>query len=127
MHMADDHSDSLRTLIAAVLAFRDARDWRQFHTPRNLAAALAIEAAELQETLLWKSDAQVEATITQPDQREKVSEEMADVIIYALLFADSVGLDVAASVHDKLLKNALKYPVERAKGSSDKYTKYEPQ
>lgn len=125
--MADDHSDSLRTLIAAVLAFRDARDWRQFHTPRNLAAALAIEAAELQETLLWKSDAQVEATITQPDQREKVSEEMADVIIYALLFADSVGLDVAASVHDKLLKNALKYPVERAKGSSDKYTKYEPQ
>ncbi len=125
--MADDHSDSVRTLIAAVLAFRDARDWRQFHTPRNLAAALAIEAAELQETLLWKSDAQVEATIAQPDQREKVSEEIADVIIYALLFADSVGLDVVASVHEKLLKNAVKYPVERAKGSADKYTKYEPQ
>ena len=125
--MADDHSDSLRTLIAAVLAFRDARDWRQFHTPRNLAAALAIEAAELQETLLWKSDAQVEATITQPDQREKVSEELADVLIYALIFADSVGLDVVASVHDKLLKNAVKYPVERARGTADKYTKYEPQ
>ena len=125
--MADDHSDSLRTLTASALAFRDARDWRQFHSPRNLAAALAIGAAELQETLLWKSDEQVAGALKNADQREKISDEIADVLIYALLFADAAGVDAASSIRKKLLKNDIKYPVERAKGSAQKYTEFESQ
>jgi NTP pyrophosphatase (non-canonical NTP hydrolase) len=127
MHMADEQSDSLRTLTAAVLAFRDMRDWRQFHSPRNLAAALAIEAAELQETLLWKSDEQVASALKNEDQHQKVSDEIADVLIFALLFADAAGVDAASSIRNKLLKNEIKYPVERARGSALKYTEFEPQ
>lgn len=125
--MADEQSDSLRTLTAAVLAFRDMRDWRQFHSPRNLAAALAIEAAELQETLLWKSDEQVASALKNEDQHQKVSDEIADVLIFALLFADAAGVDAASSIRNKLLKNEIKYPVERARGSALKYTEFEPQ
>lgn len=125
--MADEQSDSLRTLTAAVLAFRDERDWRQFHSPRNLAAAIAIEAAELQETLLWKSDEQVASALKNEDHRQKVSDEIADVLIFALLFADAAGVDAASSIRKKLLKNEIKYPVERARGSAQKYTEFEPQ
>ena len=123
--MSDNHSDSLQTLTAAVLAFRDARDWRQFHSPRNLAAALAIEAAELQETLLWKSDEQIVAALDVPEQRNKIGDEIADVLIYALLFADAAGINPSVAIRNKLLKNELKYPIDKARGSAQKYTDFE--
>lgn len=125
--MSESRPDSLNALAAEILAFRDARDWKQFHSPKNLAAALSIEAAELQETLLWKSDEQVASGLSDDGQLERMSEEVADILIYALLFANAAGIDAAHSIRQKLLKNEAKYPVERAKGSARKYTEFDPE
>ena len=101
----------------ALLKFRDERNWKQFHDPKNLAAALGIEAAELNEVFLWK---------TTEESREvelaTVKEELADVLAYALLLANEFGLDPEQIVLDKVKQNALKYPVEKAKGVATKYT-----
>ncbi len=99
--------DALRT-------FRDERDWAQFHNPKDLAVALSIEASELLECYLWKSSEQADLNA--------VKEELADVFAYAFLLADQYGFDVQQIVLAKIAKNALKYPVEHAKGSAKKYT-----
>jgi len=101
-------------LTQKLIAFRDARDWKQFHNPKDLAIALSIEASELLEAFLWKS----------PDDAnpEKIKEELADVFAYALLLADTCGLDVNQIIEDKIAKNNLKYPVDKSKGSAKKYT-----
>ena len=117
-----DTSKTLADLTTAVLAFRDARDWKQFHTPKNLSAALAIEAGELQETLLWKTDEQISDVLTVPEGREKIADEIADVMLYAMLFADATGIDPSDAIIRKLEKNNVKYPVEWSKGSIRKYT-----
>lgn len=104
-----------------IIAFRDERDWAQFHTPKNLAAALAIEAGELQELMLWKTDAEVAELVTSKDHHGRLSDEAADVLIYALLFCEASGIDPTAAIRFKLKKNAEKYPVELAKGKADKY------
>ena len=98
----------------ALLKFRDERDWAQFHNPKDLALAINIEAAELLETFLWKSAE--EANIA------KVKEELADVFAFAFLLAERYGLSVREIVLDKIEKNALKYPVDKSKGSAKKYT-----
>ncbi|MFA6121173.1 MAG: nucleotide pyrophosphohydrolase [Sideroxydans sp.] len=98
----------------ALLEFRDERDWAQFHNPKDLALALNIEAGELLESFLWKSAEQA--------NKDEIREELADVFAYAFLLADSYGLDVKQIVLEKIKKNALKYPVEKAKGSAKKYT-----
>jgi len=116
--------DRLSDLIKAIVAFRDARDWAQFHTPRNLSSAISIEAAELQETMLWKTDAEVEALASSPVSAE-LRHEAADVLIYTLLLCDVLRIDPALAVREKLDLNARKYPVDRAKGRADKYTAYE--
>lgn len=95
------------------LAFRDERDWAQFHNAKDLAAGLSIEASELLECFLWK-----DAKSADP---AKLREELADVIVYALLLAHEAQIDIPSAVRDKLAKNALKYPVEKAKGRADKY------
>lgn len=94
--------------------FTEDRDWDQFHNGKDLALALSIEASELNEAFLWKDAKDVKI--------EKVKEELADVFNYAFLMADKYGLDVREIVRAKLAKNAAKYPVEKAKGKSDKYT-----
>lgn len=100
-------------LIDEVKQFTIDRDWDQFHNPKDLAIALSIEASELLEAFLWKSpeDAKI----------EKIKEELADVINYALLLADKCGLDVAAIVREKMKRNAEKYPIDKAKGVATKY------
>jgi NTP pyrophosphatase (non-canonical NTP hydrolase) len=95
------------------LAFRDARDWAQFHNAKDLAAGLSIEAGELLECFLWK-----DAKSADP---AKVREEIADVLVYALLLAHEAKVDLPSAIREKLAKNALKYPVEKAKGRADKY------
>jgi NTP pyrophosphatase (non-canonical NTP hydrolase) len=95
------------------LAFRDARDWAQFHNAKDLAAGLSIEAGELLECFLWK-----DAKSADP---AKIREELADVLVYALLLAHEAKIDIPSAVRDKLAKNAIKYPVEKAKGRADKY------
>ena len=110
-----------QSVIREIVAFRDARDWRQFHTPRNLAAAVSIEAAELQEVMLWKTDREVDELL-EGEKHERIREELADVLIFALLLAHETGVDPADAIRRKLERNEGKYPVDRAKGRADKYT-----
>ncbi|WP_226596950.1 nucleotide pyrophosphohydrolase [Marinobacter nauticus] len=100
--------------IARLRQFRDDRDWKQFHNPKDLSLALSIEASELLELFLWKSPEQADVS--------KVKEELADVIAYALLLADSYDLDVEQIVLDKIALNEKKYPVNKARGTAKKYT-----
>ena len=101
----------------ALIEFRDERDWKQFHDPKNLAAALSIEAAELNEVFLWMTtEGSREVDV------ERVREELADVLAYALLMADAFGLNPEEIVLEKVKRNAEKYPVEKARGVATKYT-----
>lgn len=93
--------------------FRDERNWKQFHNPKDLAVALSIEASELLEAFLWKAP--------EAADREKVKEELADVLAYALLLVDTYGFDLNAIVLEKIARNVEKYPVDKAKGSAKKY------
>lgn len=102
--------------------FRDERDWMQFHNHKDMAAALAIEAAELQELFLWKHGEQIDEIAV--SKRERLSEELADVAVYLLELADNLGIDLGEAVVRKLEKNAAKYPVHKAKGSNLKYDEF---
>jgi len=105
------------TALKALLKFRDEREWGQFHDPKNLALALSIEAAELNEVFLWKDPSDLESVDV-----ERIREELADVLAYALLIAAHFELDPEAIVLDKIGVNAGKYPVSKAKGTATKYT-----
>lgn len=107
----------MREATKALIEFRDARDWKQFHDPKNLASALGIEAAELNEVFLWKS-----TEGSRDVDINRVKEELADVFAYALLMAEAFGLDPEQIVLDKVIANAKKYPVDKAKGTAAKYT-----
>jgi NTP pyrophosphatase (non-canonical NTP hydrolase) len=107
----------IRELIDLLETFRDERDWAQFHDSKNLALALSIEAAELNELFLWKKDEKSEEV-----DKQRLREELADVFAYALMLAGRHGLDVSQIVKDKITLNAKKYPVEQSRGSSAKYT-----
>ena len=117
-----DSSTTLADLNTRVLAFARERDWEQFHAPKNLSMALAAEAGELMEHFLWATPEQSAAVAKDPAKRRKIEDELADVVIYALEFANIAGMDVAAAIERKMADNAKKYPVEKAKGRSDKYT-----
>ncbi len=105
--------NEIKAITQALLEFRDARDWKQFHNPKDLALALSIEAAELNELFLWRQP--------QDADFEKVKDELADVFSYAFFLAENLNLDVAQIVAEKLAKSAKKYPVEKAKGTMRKY------
>ena len=105
-----------------VMAFARERDWEQFHSPKNLSMALAAETGELMEHFLWTESKDSAATLADPKKRAKIEDELADVVIYALEFANIGGIDLARAIEAKLAQNAAKYPVEKAKGRSDKYT-----
>jgi NTP pyrophosphatase (non-canonical NTP hydrolase) len=112
------HEDtSCGTVQEAVRKFRDARDWRQFHSPKNLSMAIAIEAAELMEHFQWLTAAEA-STLAQNDPvaRQAIAEELADVLIYCFSLADILDCDIAEIVFDKLAKNGEKYPVEAYRG-----------
>jgi NTP pyrophosphatase (non-canonical NTP hydrolase) len=106
----------IQELLSRLEEFRDERDWGQFHDPKNLALALSIESAELNELFLWKK----ESDLSQVDI-EKLKAELADVFAYAIMLAGYYGLDVADIVKSKIEKNAAKYPVDLAKGNAEKY------
>lgn len=110
------------SLTAALLEFRDVRDWRQFHSLRNLIVSLNLEAAELLELTQWKSDAEIDVLPAEAKSAEALRDECADILLYLLLIADVAGIDLVAAARTKLLKNGEKYPVEKARGSRAKYT-----
>ncbi|ODM52185.1 nucleotide pyrophosphohydrolase [Elizabethkingia meningoseptica] len=103
----------IKFLTEKIKQFNKERDWDQFHTPKDLAIALNIETSELLDLFLWKRNENVNV--------EKVKEEMADIFMYAFNIADKFGLDINEIIENKLKINAQKYPVEKAKGKSDKY------
>lgn len=105
-----------------LLAFRDERDWKQFHTLKNLIISLNLESAELLELTQWKTDAQLDALKTDPEFRAALRDECADVLLYLLLVADDAGIDLLQAAQAKIAKNAARYPVEQAFGSAKKYT-----
>lgn len=106
--------NTIATLTKALVDFRNERDWEQFHNGKDLALALSIEAAELNELFLWKKPEDVDMN--------KLKEELADVFAYAFLLADRYQLDVADIILKKIVKNGEKYPVEKSKGNSIKYS-----
>lgn len=118
----NDVETRLQEIKDKVLAFADARDWQQFHSPKNLSMAISAEAAELMEHFLWQSADQSRSDVEDPQLRAKVEEELADIFIFAIQFANVTDIDLSAAIQSKMQRNAEKYPVEKAKGRSDKYT-----
>lgn len=111
--------DSLAELAKHLRQFNADRDWHQFHSPKNLASALVVEAAELLEHFQWLTQAQ--SRDLPPEKRTAVGAEVADVLLYLIQLADALGIDPIAAAQSKLQTNAQKYPVERARGTSRKY------
>ncbi len=112
-----DSETTLQELKEAMLAFVRERDWEQYHSPKNLSMALAGEAAELMEHFLWETP---EASYSKA-AREDVADELADILLYAIEFANITGIDIASAIETKMKKNAEKYPVDKAKGNARKY------
>lgn len=112
-------SDSLRGLAADMARFAEERDWGQFHSPKNLASALVVEAGELLEHFQWMTEAQSAALAA--EKRDAVAGEIADVLLYLVRLADVLGIDPVAAARAKMALNASRYPVERSRGTSAKY------
>ena len=108
------------SVVGKIREFRDARDWKQFHHPKDMAAGLAIEAAELMELFLWKNEQ--EQTEIVETKREQIEDELADIGMFLLELADNLNVDLLTAIEAKMEKNAAKYPVEKSKGRSVKYT-----
>ena len=106
-------------VMKAIDEFRDERDWRKFHTPKDLAISVSLEASELLENFQWVDSGEALAR-----KRSNVEEELADVLIYCLMLAADLGLDPAEIINSKLETNRAKYPVDKAKGSAKKYTDF---
>lgn len=122
MAACSDSTTTVAELKSRVLAFVREREWEQFHSPKNLSMALAAETGELMEHFLWATAEQSRAIAADAAKRGKIADELADVVIYALEFANITGLDVAAAIEAKMAANAQKYPVEKSRGRSEKYT-----
>lgn len=110
----------LESLRNQLRAFASDRDWDQFHSPKNLASALAVEAAELLEKFQWLTEAQ--SGQLPPNELASVKEEVADVLLYLIRLSDKLGIDLIAAAQAKIALNALKYPVDKARGNNKKYT-----
>lgn len=110
----------LRDLTTRIVSFRDARDWKQFHKPKDMALSLMLESAEVGELFQWKSDEEVESK--RGEMREDLGRELSDVLYWVLLMAHDSGIDLGAAFERKMSENEQKYPLEHAKGSARKYS-----
>lgn len=112
--------DSLQDLIRAAVAFRDQRDWAQFHNPKELAISLAVESAELLQLMQWYKGEELQRVIA--EKHAQLKDELADVLFSVLLLADELKIDLGQAFLEKLDKTGAKYPVDKSKGSPKKYT-----
>ena len=112
----NDQDTTVAAMAEVVQSFVDERDWQQFHDPKNLSMPIAIEASELMEHFQWLRTDQVQPDEIGPEDRARIAEELADVLCFALSFANATGIDIATAVRDKLEKNARKYPAEEFRG-----------
>ena len=106
----------IQSIIEALIGFRDKRNWKQFHNTKDLALALSIEAAELNELFLWKEENEAEKT-----SQENIKDELADILAYAFLLAEKHDFNIKQIILEKIKKNEKKYPVEKSKNSARKY------
>ena len=111
---------TLEDLQKKIIAFRDARDWKQFHTPKDMAISLALEAAEVLEHFQWKNEAEMKEYVQ--THKEDIGDELADVLWWVLTMSNDLGINILEAAEKKIEKTALKYPVEKAKGRHAKYT-----
>lgn len=111
----------IQELTKKIVKFRDDRDWKQFHNPKDLAISLSLEAGELMEHFQWKNKEEIEKYVV--ENKEEIGEELADVFYWVLLIAHDLKIDPATALKKKLIKNDKKYPVEKAKGRHTKYNK----
>lgn len=118
----DAPTDRLSEMMQQLLAFRDERDWKQFHTPKDQALSLALEAAEVLELFQWRNGEALDQHLD--THREALGDELADVLGWILLIAADQKIDLARAFEHKLKKNHMKYPVDRVKGSARKYSEY---
>jgi NTP pyrophosphatase (non-canonical NTP hydrolase) len=109
----------IKTLTDKIVKFRDARDWKQFHNPKDVAISLSLEAAEFLEHFQWKSKEEIDTYILA--NKKALGEELADVLYWVLLASIDMKIDIEKAFEDKMKKNALKYPIEKAKGKHKKY------
>ena len=112
--------NDLQRVIERIRQFRDERDWMQFHHPKEMAAGIAIEAAELMELFLWKTEEEQHEIVER--KREQIEDELADIGMFLLELADNLGIDLLDAIEAKIEKNAQKYPVAKSKGRSEKYS-----
>ncbi|KKU49257.1 nucleotide pyrophosphohydrolase [Candidatus Uhrbacteria bacterium RIFCSPHIGHO2_02_FULL_47_29] len=110
----------IKKLIAKIIKFRDARDWKQFHNPKDVALSLVLESAEVLEHFQWKTKEEIEEYVK--TAKNEIGEELADVLYWVLLLSNDLEIDVLDALDSKMKKNEQKYPVDRAKGRHTKYT-----
>lgn len=116
-------SKKIKELQDRIVAFRDARDWKQFHNPKDLSLSLVLEAGEVMEHFQWKNAEEMEKHVI--EKRDEIGEELADVLYWVLLMGRDLKIDVLKALEKKIKKNEDKYPVEKAKGNAKKYTELE--
>ncbi len=120
--MGVKHMDELSELTERILRFRDERDWKKYHTPKNLIISLLVELGELSEHFQWKTNKEILQSIQDERTKEKIAEELADVAIYLLLLTNELGINLEEAILKKIKKNEEKYPVDKVKGRYVKYT-----
>ena len=111
---------TLAELTALAIRFRDERDWKQFHNPKDMALSLALESAEVLELMQWKNGEELQRHLEA--HRARLGEELSDVLFWVLAMANDFSIDLGEAFKQKLIKNAQKYPIDKAKGVSTKYT-----
>lgn len=109
----------IKELAEKIRKFRDERDWKQFHNPKDVALSLVLEAVEVLEHFQWKSPSEIEEHLKK--NREEIEEELADVLYWILLMSHDLGIDIKEALEKKLEKNEVKYPIDKAKGKHTKY------
>ena len=112
---------NLKDLTARIIAFRDARDWKQFHNPKDVALSLVLEAGEVMEHFQWKSKKEMDKYVI--GSKDEIGEELADVFYWVLLMSYDLKIDVLKALENKIKKNEAKYPIEKSKGKHTKYNK----
>ena len=117
-----EYMSDLKEITDKIVAFRDARDWKQFHNPKDVALSLVLEATEVMEHFQWKSKEEIEKYIK--TNKAEIGEELADVFYWVLLMSHDLEIDILEALEKKILKNEEKYPVEKAKGKHTKYNKF---
>lgn len=113
---------NIKDLTKRIIAFRDAREWKQFHNPKDVALSLVLEAAEVMEHFQWKSKEEMEKYIV--TNKSSIGEELADVLYWVLLMSADLNIDILNALGKKIKKNEEKYPVEKARGNAKKYTEF---